>query len=118
MSILRLWEEQARFMRHLEKRGLLHRAIEFLPTDEEIAQRKARGLGLTTPEAAVLLAYGKMWLNDELIASDDVFFCATGITTGLMVEGVERTRTHYKVQTMMVTGATGERQIITSHFPE
>jgi fructose-1,6-bisphosphatase II len=34
-----------------------------------------------------------------------------------MVEGVERTRTHYKVQTMMVTGATGERQIITSHLP-
>ena len=34
-----------------------------------------------------------------------------------MVEGVERTRTHYKVQTMMVTGATGERQIITSYFP-
>ena len=47
-----------------------------------------------------------------MIASDDVFFCATGITTGLMLEGVERTRTHYKVQTMMITGATGERQIL------
>jgi fructose-1,6-bisphosphatase II len=46
-----------------------------------------------------------------------VFFCATGITTGLMVDGVERTRTHYKVQTMMVIGATGERQIITSYLP-
>ncbi len=46
-----------------------------------------------------------------------MFFCATGITTGLMVEGVERTRAHYKVQTMMVIGATGERQIITSYLP-
>jgi fructose-1,6-bisphosphatase II len=34
-----------------------------------------------------------------------------------MLEGVERTRTHYKVQTMMITGATGERQILTSYTP-
>ena len=55
--------------------------------------------------------------RDEIIGSGDVFFCATGITTGLMLEGVERSNSHYKVQTMMVTGATGERQIITSHLP-
>ena len=55
--------------------------------------------------------------RDELITSDHVFFCATGITTGLMLEGVERTRSHYKVQTMMITGATGERQILTSFVP-
>jgi len=55
--------------------------------------------------------------RDELITSDDVFFCATGITTGLMLEGVERTKAHYKVQTMMITGATGERQIMTSYLP-
>ena len=55
--------------------------------------------------------------RDELITSDDVFFCATGITTGLMLEGVERSKAHYKVQTMMITGATGERQIMTSYLP-
>lgn len=63
-------EEQARFIRFLEKQGELDRAIEFLPGDEQIAERKARGIGLTNPERAVLLAYGKMWLNDALIASD------------------------------------------------
>jgi glutamate dehydrogenase len=63
-------EDQARFMRFLEKKGELHRAIEFLPSEEEIAERQARGIGLTSPERAVLLAYSKMWLNDELIASD------------------------------------------------
>jgi len=63
-------DEQGRFMRFLEKAGRLHRAIEFLPTDDELAERKARGLGLTTPELAVLLAYSKMWLSDELVASD------------------------------------------------
>jgi glutamate dehydrogenase len=65
-----LIDEQARFMRFLEKKGRLDRAIEFLPTDDEIAQRKTRSLGLTTPEQAVLLAYSKMWLSDELVASD------------------------------------------------
>jgi glutamate dehydrogenase len=63
-------EEHTRFMRFLEKQGRLDRGIEFLPGDDEIAQRKAKGLGLTTPEQAVLLAYSKMWLYDELIASD------------------------------------------------
>jgi glutamate dehydrogenase len=65
-----LLDRQARFMRHLEKLGRLDRAIEYLPTDKTIAERKARGEGLTTPEFAVLLAYSKMWLSDELVASD------------------------------------------------
>ncbi|HMA08890.1 MAG TPA: NAD-glutamate dehydrogenase domain-containing protein, partial [Ramlibacter sp.] len=65
-----LLDEQARFMRFLERIGRLDRAIEFLPTEDELAQRKARGLGLATPEQAVLLAYCKMWLADELVASD------------------------------------------------
>jgi fructose-1,6-bisphosphatase II len=59
----------------------------------------------------------KWYERDEIIKSNDVFFCATGITTGLMLEGVERTKTHYKVQTMMITGATGERQTLTTYMP-
>ena len=59
----------------------------------------------------------KWYQCDEIITSDNVFFCATGITTGLMLEGVERSRSHYKVQTMMITGATGERQIMTTYMP-
>jgi glutamate dehydrogenase len=65
-----LIEQQARFIRFLERGGRLNRAIEFLPTDDQIKERKARGAGLTTPEMAVLLAYSKMWLSDELMASD------------------------------------------------
>jgi glutamate dehydrogenase len=63
-------DRQARFMRHLERLGRLDRAIEYLPTDAQIAERKARKEGLTTPEFSVLLAYSKMWLSDELVASD------------------------------------------------
>ena len=59
----------------------------------------------------------KWYQCNEIITTDNVFFCATGITTGLMLEGVERSRSHYKVQTMMITGATGERQIMTTYMP-
>jgi glutamate dehydrogenase len=67
---LMLADAEARFMRFLERGGLLNRTIEFLPPDDELAERKARGQGLTTPERAVLLAYCKMWLFDEILASD------------------------------------------------
>ena len=65
-----LLEEQARFMRVLEKTGHLNRAIEFLPDEEEIAARAARGLGLTRPELAVLLAYSKITLYAQLLESN------------------------------------------------
>ena len=57
-------------MRALERRGRLDRAVEFLPDDETIAQRAAAKRGLTRPEIAVLLAYAKNVLYDELLASD------------------------------------------------
>ena len=56
-------------MRHLEKIGRLNRAVEFLPADDEIAERRVAKTGLTSPERAVLLAYSKMSLYDELTAS-------------------------------------------------
>ena len=65
-----LIDQQARFIRFLERAGQLNRGIEYLPTDDQIKERKARGAGLTSPEMAVLLAYSKMWLSDELMASD------------------------------------------------
>jgi glutamate dehydrogenase len=64
-----LLDAQQRFIQFLEKAGRLHRAIEYLPSDEVFAERRASGQGLTSPERAVLLAYSKMWLFDELVAS-------------------------------------------------
>ena len=63
-------DAQAQFIRHLEKIGRLNRAVEFLPSDEQIDERRAAGIGLTSPERAVLLAYSKMVLFDQLIASN------------------------------------------------
>ena len=74
---LYILEGQQRLMQSLEQQGRLNRAIEYLPTDEEIAIRKAHKQGLTAPENAVVLAYAKMSVFDELVASnlpDDPFF--------------------------------------------
>ncbi|MDP2366751.1 NAD-glutamate dehydrogenase [Rhodoferax sp.] len=68
---------QQRLMQWLEGARRLNRAIEFLPSDEEIARRRARKQGLTAPEGAVVLAYAKMSMYDELVASnlpDDPYF--------------------------------------------
>jgi glutamate dehydrogenase len=66
---LQLVDAQQRFIQFLEKSGRLNRALEYLPSDEEFAERRGSGRGLTTPEGAVLLAYGKIWLYDEVLAS-------------------------------------------------
>ena len=39
----------------LEREGKLDRALEFLPSDEELSERMAAGQGLTRPELAVLV---------------------------------------------------------------
>jgi glutamate dehydrogenase len=60
----------ARYLRRLEVEGGLDRAIEFLPSDEVLAQRRSAGGGLTSPEFAVLLAYTKLDVSARLLASD------------------------------------------------
>ena len=60
----------ARYLNMLEADGWLNRALEFLPTDRQIAERQASGAGLTTPEFAVLLAYTKTSNVTELERSD------------------------------------------------
>ncbi|MFL5268211.1 MAG: NAD-glutamate dehydrogenase, partial [Stellaceae bacterium] len=63
-------DRQAHMIRDLERSGRLDRALEGLPDDETLALRGARGQGLVRPELAVLLAYAKMTLYDELLVSD------------------------------------------------
>mgnify|MGYP005840263885 CR=1 FL=1 len=57
-------------MRVFEKQGLLDRSVEFLPGDEEMAERIKDGQGLTRPELSVLMAYSKMDLYNNLVSSD------------------------------------------------
>ena len=60
----------AHFIRTLEAEGLLDRQIEFLPSEAELAERKARHQGMTRPELAVLLSYSKLKLFEQLLHSD------------------------------------------------
>ena len=62
-------DAHGRFMRELESRGRLDRAVEFLPDDAQLRARAKDDRGLTRPELAVLLAYAKLDLKAELIAS-------------------------------------------------
>ena len=62
-------DSHMRLMNALERSGRLDRALERLPDMEEIAELRAAGKGLTRPEIAVLLAYSKNWLFEQLTES-------------------------------------------------
>ena len=69
MSVSRLGSKQ-HFIRTLEAQGLLDRQIEYLPSDADLLERKARGQGLTRPELSVLLSYAKLVLFQQLVDSN------------------------------------------------
>ncbi len=56
----------------LEARGLLDRGVEFLPSDSVLDARMAEGKALTRPELAVILAYAKLTLFDDLLAGTSI----------------------------------------------
>ncbi|MCO6391422.1 NAD-glutamate dehydrogenase [Aliihoeflea aestuarii] len=60
---------QERFMEALEARALLDRAVEVLPSSQMMVERESRGQPLTRAEIGVLLAYAKLVLFDDLVAS-------------------------------------------------
>jgi len=58
-----------RLIQTLEKRGLLDRAVEYLPDDMALTERRRRSEPFTRPELSVLLAYAKLTLYDDLLES-------------------------------------------------
>jgi glutamate dehydrogenase len=73
-------DAHADFMAALEQEGRLDRALEGLPDPAAIAALRQAGLGLTRPELAMLLAYGKNDLFDAAVGGggpDDPFFFRT-----------------------------------------
>ncbi|NNF50840.1 MAG: NAD-glutamate dehydrogenase [Gammaproteobacteria bacterium] len=62
--------EHAHVIRAMERRKELDRALEALPNEEEIAERRRNQRGLTRPELAVLLSYSKISLYKDLLKSD------------------------------------------------
>jgi glutamate dehydrogenase len=97
-------------MRTLEQLKHLDRAVERLPDDETLAARRNAGLGLTVPELAVLLAYAKTTLEEELLASplpdDDDFLTelVRYFPTPLRERFAERIRKHPLGREIVATG--------------
>ena len=60
----------SRYMRRLERAGVLDREQENLPSDKAIAERRTTGQGLTSPEFATLLSYTKIDLKEKISLSD------------------------------------------------
>ena len=72
-------DSHGRLIRDLEQRGKLDRAVEFLPSDAQLKTLAKDGKVLTRPELCVLLAYAKLDLDVEILASplpDDPFFAS------------------------------------------
>jgi glutamate dehydrogenase len=61
---------QNRLMRSIEKMGKLDRDVEYLPDEKSLTSRTVSRTGLTRPEIAVLLAYGKIFAYEKIIDSD------------------------------------------------
>ncbi|MBI1405360.1 MAG: NAD-glutamate dehydrogenase [Caulobacter sp.] len=73
-------DNHARFMAELETDGKLDRRVEGLPDPLALQDMAKAGQGLSRPELAVLLAYGKLDLFSDMVAGkgpDDPAFQAT-----------------------------------------
>lgn len=64
------YENYIKLMLNFEKAGFLNREVEMLPSNDEIVKRRLEEASLTRPELAILLAYSKINLYQELLASD------------------------------------------------
>ena len=64
------FSEHIHVIRVLQQSAELDPVIEFLPDDEDVAERRQRRRGLTRPELAIVLSYSKIWLNNKLLHSD------------------------------------------------
>lgn len=61
------WHTQ--YMKELEREGKLDRALESLPDDKILEERKLQGRGLSTPSLSVLLCYSKITLKEAVLSS-------------------------------------------------
>ncbi len=62
--------EYRRFVDLMDQAGRIDRALEFLPSDEELTERRNRGQSFSRPELCVLVSYSKGILKEHLMNSD------------------------------------------------
>lgn len=67
---VRRTEEYRRVIKYLESTGKLNRALEFLPDDDVLAERKAQQYGLAQSELSILISYVKADMKEALMQMD------------------------------------------------
>lgn len=75
--------EYRRFINALEAQGKLNRRLEFLPSDEQLADRQNNRQGFTRPELSVLVSYSKADLKELMLDStvpDDPYLAQELVT--------------------------------------
>jgi glutamate dehydrogenase len=103
-----------RMISEMERAGQLDRALEALPTDEEIDARSSTGVGLTSPELAVLLAYTKIILERQINESslpDEEWtseILLTYFPTALQERYADRMRAHALRREIVTTSLVNE----------
>ncbi|TGG95742.1 NAD-glutamate dehydrogenase [Natronospirillum operosum] len=100
-------EEYRRHISTFEADGKLDRALEFLPDDEQISERKAMGQGLVRPELSVLISYSKGDLKEALIhqnAGDDDYLAQEVFTAfpGTLVKQFGEQIQHHRLKREIV----------------
>ncbi|MGK2930613.1 MAG: NAD-glutamate dehydrogenase [Acidimicrobiales bacterium] len=114
-----------RYLRWLELNDQINRIVEHLPGDEELAERKADGHGLMSPEFAVLLAYTKNVLADELLTGelpDDpwcdrlLFDYFPDVLGDRYPDQIRRHRLHREIVATVLANEVVDHQGITSLF--
>ncbi len=58
------------YIKELESQGILDRSVEYMPDDKVLMERKAAAGSLTSPELAVLLAYTKIDVKHQILATN------------------------------------------------
>jgi fructose-1,6-bisphosphatase II len=77
----------------------------FARNDDELARGKVMGYD-----------FEKVLTMDDLVASEDVFFAATGITDGELLDGVKYFPKGARTHSLVVRGVTGTvREVIATH---
>ncbi|MGB1139852.1 MAG: NAD-glutamate dehydrogenase, partial [Halioglobus sp.] len=62
--------EYEEFIEVFEEAGRLDRTLEFIPSNEELQERRASGGALTRPELSILVSYSKAALKERLMEVD------------------------------------------------
>ncbi|MFN7055354.1 NAD-glutamate dehydrogenase [Hyphomonas sp.] len=108
-------EALERLMVYLEERGVLNRALEGLPATQDMQARSAEGRWLARPELAVLLAWSKIVLFDDIVASDlpdDPWF--SSVLKGYFpspVDGFEEALANHRLRREIISTVVANRSL-------